>query len=314
MDETRRHEYRVGLITLIALALFILGITWGRGVRIGGQGEQLRIRFPAVAGLEPGAPVFVAGVRRGSVVALKPETASVLVIIELDRDVALRRDATARISLQELTGGRKVDIFPGTAPEPLPAGTDIPGTTTPDIAELLVNFGEAANEVRQLASRLDTVAGALTAVLSLPTRQALQQSIEDLRVVSQRLREFAERHSAALGQTAENAAVLSAELRQFVSTQRPVMDSIFQQLRQTSVAAGQTLGRIDSLVTELRRATEALLPLVQKLQSGKSLAARLLTEEALARQVDSTIVLLREFVEQIRQYGINVNVRLGTRP
>lgn len=315
MEETRRQEYRVGLITLVALALFLLGVTWGRGVRIGpGTGELLRLRFPEVAGLEPGAPVFVAGVRRGSVVALEPDSTSVVVVVQLERGIALRRDAFARIGLQELTGGRKVDLFPGTAAEPLPEGREIPGRTTPDVAELLGRLGELSGQIQRAISRLDTAAAALTAILTPESRRALQQSIQNVSVLSQRLREFTEQHQAALGQTAENVAMLSAELRQLLTTQRPVVESTLQRLQYTSVAAEQTLGRADSLVLELRGATQRLVPILQELQTGKSLAARLLTDDTLAHQVDSTLVLLREFVEQVRRYGINVNVRLGTRP
>lgn len=315
MDETRRQEYRVGLITLLALALFLLGVTWGRGVRIGAAtGEVVRLRFSNVAGLELGAPVFVAGVRRGSVVALEPESTSVVVLVQLERGIALRRDASARIGLQELTGGRKIDLFPGTAAELLPAGAEIPGVTSPDVAELIGSLGELAGEIRRVVVRLDTTAAVLASLLTPETRRALQQSIADMSLLGERLREFAERHSAALGQTAENAAAFSAELRQFLTTQRPMVESALQRLQNSSVVAERTLGRADSLVLELRRATERLMPLLEQLHSGKSLAARLLTDETLAQQVDSTLVLLREFVGQIRQHGVNVNVRLGTRP
>ncbi|MCS6965433.1 MAG: MlaD family protein [Candidatus Kapabacteria bacterium] len=314
MEELRRLELRVGVIAVAAIALFLLGITWARGVRLGVPQQEFRLRFPTVAGLEPGAPVFIHGVRQGSVVALEPQADSVVVYIRVEGGVRLRRDATARIGLQELTGGRKVDIFPGTDSEPLTAGAEIPGTVAPEVAELLEMFAALGEDTRRVVTRLDTTVMAVSQLLRPETRRLLQQVIEDLAVLSQRLRTLAEEHGAALERTAENAAMMSTELRELISHQRPAVESTLQSLQRSSAAAERVVVRADSLVSDFRRAADQLLMALDELQTGTSLAARFLKDEKLARQVDSTLFLLRDFVERVQQHGINVNVRLGTRP
>ncbi len=314
MDELRRLELRVGLITLTAIALFLLGITWARGVRLGVGEREIRVRFPTAAGIEVGAPVFVYGVRRGSVAAVELQGDSVVLSLRVHDVPTIGRDASARIGLQELTGGRKVDLFPGTSPEPLPPGATIAGTVGPDVVALLENLGVLGTQAQRVLERLDTATAVLTAVLSPARQQELQQLVADLAVFSQRLRAFAETHGDALGRTAENAAALSEELRSLLARQGPGIDTTLQSLRRTVLTAEQTIARIDSLITELRRTSERLRSLAERVQTGKSVAARLLTDEAFAQQLDSTLVLLRDFVGQVRQYGINVNVRLGTRP
>jgi hypothetical protein len=65
---------------------------------------------------------------------------------------------------------------------------------------------------------------------------------------------------------------------------------------------------------QLQRSSATLEELLSALRSRKTLAGRLLQDEQLALQVDSTVTQLRDFLHQIQRYGVNVNVRLGTRP
>jgi len=314
VDEIRRLELRVGLITLVAIALFLLGITWARGVRLGVAEREIRFRFPSAAGIEPGAPIVVYGVRQGSVTAVEIEGASVLIRGRISGEIPLRRDAAARIGLQELTGGRKIDLFPGNAPEPLPQGAEIPGTTAPELAELLLTLGQLAPELRTLVARLDTAATSLVVLLSPQTQRSLRQAVEDLSQVAQRLRAFTESHGDELGRAARDIAAVSAQLRALVERQGTAVEATVAALQRTSTTAERTITQVESLVGELQQTVQRLQALLQRLQEGKTLAARLLSDEELARQLDTTLVLVRDFLEQVQRYGINVNVRLGTRP
>lgn len=314
VEELQRLELRIGVVTLVAVALFLLGITWARGIRLGGAQREFVLRFPTAAGLEVGAPVFINGVRQGSVISIKVQDSSALVHIAIEPTVPIRRDATARIGLQELTGGRKVDLFPGTSPEFLPAGAEIPGFASPDVAELIAQLGSLGGEIERVVARLDTVSAALVHILTPQTQQAVRSIADDLALVAERLRTFTEEHGEAIERTADNIAALSTELRDVVAQNRSAASSAVQSLQRASAAAEQTLRRVDSLVGELRSATTHLSSVLEKLQQRTTLAGRLVADEELARQVDSTLALVREFLGQIRQYGVNVNVRLGTRP
>ncbi|MCS7176489.1 MAG: MlaD family protein [Candidatus Kapabacteria bacterium] len=311
MSEQQRLELKVGLITLGAIALFLLGITWARGVRVGGAERELRIRFPQAAGLEVGAPVFVNGVRQGSVVGIELQGATVLVDVRLAGNVRLARDASARIGLQELTGGRKIDIFPGTASEALPPGAEIPGTAAPDVAELLVTLGRLSEELQRFTARLDT---AVARLLTTEAQQQLRQTIADVAVTARLLREFSERYRETLGQGVEDVTAIAAELRELLSRNRLAVESTLANLQQLSAAAGRTLGNADTLIAELRSTSARLAALLDRLSEGRSIASRLLYDEEFARQADSALALIRSFLGQIQQHGVNVNVRLGTRP
>lgn len=314
MEELRRLELRVGFITLVAVALFLLGITWARGVRIGRGQQELLLRFPAVAGLEVGSPVFVNGVRQGSVSEVELHDGGVRVRIQLAPTVRVRRDATARIGLQELTGGRKLDLFPGTAPEPLPTGAEIPGEVTPDVTELMARLGALGDDVQRILDHFDTLTLALTSLLTPEAQQSIRGTIDDLSAVVRRLRLLAETRGETVERVIDDLATLSAELRALVVQNRAALQATVQSVQRASSAAEQTLGQLDRILDELQDTVGQLTAILDRLQDRRTVVGRLVTDEELARQLDSTVVALHAFLKQIQQHGVNVNVRLGTRP
>ncbi len=314
MEELRRLELKVGLLALGTLLLLLGGITWGRGWQLGVRTQEVVLHFPSGAGIEVGAPVLVNGVQKGSVRYIELRDGIVVLTARLDADVELRRDAHARILLQELTGGRKVELFPGTAAEPLLRGQPIPGATAPDVGELVANLANFGEQLQRLSLRLDTTAAALNAVLTPATQRNLTTAIEELTLLAQQLRSLAEGSRASVEESAENIALLSRRLRTLLEQNSPAIDRTLASLERLTRQAETTLGNADSLLVQLQRSSATLEELLSALRSRKTLAGRLLQDEQLALQVDSTVTQLRDFLHQIQRYGVNVNVRLGTRP
>jgi phospholipid/cholesterol/gamma-HCH transport system substrate-binding protein len=314
VEELRRLELKVGLLALGTLLLLLGGITWGRGWQLGVRTQEVVLHFPSGAGIEVGAPVLVNGVQKGSVRYIELRDGIVVLTARLDADVELRRDAHARILLQELTGGRKVELFPGTAAEPLPRRQPIPGATAPDVGELVANLANFGEQLQRLSLRLDTTATALNAVLTPATQRNLTTAIEELTLLAQQLRSLAEGSRASVEESAENIALLSRRLRTLLEQNSPAIDRTLASLERLTRQAETTLGNADSLLVQLQRSSATLEELLSALRSRKTLAGRLLQDEQLALQVDSTVTQLRDFLHQIQRYGVNVNVRLGTRP
>ncbi len=314
MEELRRLELKVGLLTLGTLLLLLGSITWGRGWQLSVRTQEVVLYFPSGAGIEVGAPVLVNGVPKGSVRRIELRDGIVVLTARLDADVELRRDAHARILLQELTGGRKVELFPGTAAEPFPRRQPIPGTTAPDVGELVANLANFSEQLQRLSLRLDTTAAALNAVLTPTTQRNLTTAIEELTLLAQQLRSLAEGSRASVEEGAENIALLSRQLRTLLEQNSPAIDRTLASLERLTRQAETTLSNADSLLVQLQRSSTTLEELLSALRSRKTLAGRLLQDERLALQVDSTVSQLRDFLHQIQRYGVNVNVRLGTRP
>ena len=60
-------DLKVGLTVLIGLALLLFGIGWAKGWHFRSDQHLLYARFPTAGGIEKGDPVFIRGIKHGTV-------------------------------------------------------------------------------------------------------------------------------------------------------------------------------------------------------------------------------------------------------
>lgn len=108
MRNNRSREIQVGAVSLLAIILLILGFTYGKNLSISPKANLIKIRFPNSAGVQIAEPVVVNGVKRGLVRDVRNDAGSVLILVELNKMDDIRSDASAKITLLEITGGKKL--------------------------------------------------------------------------------------------------------------------------------------------------------------------------------------------------------------
>jgi len=98
-------------------------------------------RFGSVSGLKDGAVVEIAGVKVGTVSAIRLDGDDYEARVELaiDRDVKLQDDAIASIRTAGIIGDRYVDITPGGAEEYIAPGGELTETESAINLETLVS-------------------------------------------------------------------------------------------------------------------------------------------------------------------------------
>ena len=138
----RKKEIRVGIVALLSLIVLIAGITIGKGLIVGVSQNTLSFTFPSSGGIEIGAPIFINGVKRGSVISTENINGGVAIAGSIDDVSDLHPDAQAKISMLEITGGKKIDISPGIASGNLDISKPIAGTISADATELISLVGD----------------------------------------------------------------------------------------------------------------------------------------------------------------------------
>ena len=127
---TQWVEAGLGAVVLLIAAAFLVYSLGVAGPSHRGGGYALTARFGEVGSLAAGASVRVAGVKVGTVerVELDPKTFLAVARLNLDADVRLPADSTAKITSDGLLGGAHVAITPGGDPADLKAGGEIENT------------------------------------------------------------------------------------------------------------------------------------------------------------------------------------------
>lgn len=138
MNHTRT-EISVGIFVLIGMAcLAYLAIRLGKLELYGAHGYVLFADFASVAGLKPGDPVEIAGVKVGRVEGMALAEDKARLTLRLNDGVKLQEDVIASVRARGLIGDKFVLVSPGASDKIIPAGGKIRETDSPpDIADLI---------------------------------------------------------------------------------------------------------------------------------------------------------------------------------
>jgi len=315
MNNQRNKEITVGIVTFLALAMLFLGISLGKGFKVTSEDRLLKIRFPNSGGLQVSEPVVVNGVKRGTVISVKNDKSSVIATVMLDNYNDIKSDAQAKIMLLEITGGKKVEIHPGESDKKFDIKTEMTGITPADLSELVALIGEVSGDAVSLVRRLDTIAASGTALL------ADGKVIEEIRLItsnaseiSVNLNKFINDNYAKLENSIRNLNDLSASLKIAVDKHEPTVGRILNDIELTLNDTRKLVSNIDSTIANANELVANVNGLTNDLRHGDGFATKLLFDKELNNRLDSTFSNLSYLLDMIKNHGVNVNLRLGTRP
>ena len=315
MRTSRSTEIKVGVVSIVAIILAVVGIGLAKGWAVTGSAPPLSFIFPRSNGLNVTDPVTVNGVRRGQVTKVDNVSDGVLVVVALDRIDDLRSDARASITMLEITGGKKLEIEPGTAAAAIDPSQRLVGETAKDISQLIAVAGELSEVVIRVVDNLDTLTSSAKDIVTDTVFVGdIKQAAARANNLMAEMQDFVSGSRPELEATLEDARVLMAELRTAVEENAPVVDTLLVNLNELVVNADGTLADLDRTLAGADTLLADVSGLINDVKNTKGLVNKLVYDEALAERIDETMQALEKFVTHVRKYGLNTNVRLGSRP
>ena len=161
--KTLSAEFKVGLLTLVALVVLVMGTLFVGNFQWFQKTYQMEIRFDFVSGLQEGAPVRLNGVKVGSVKSIQfrnNQVPPISVIAQISQDARLHKNTRAFINTMGLMGEKYLEIYAGTPDQPLLAMNEpIKGQSPTEIQEILNSSKSVADN---LAKTMDTIADIFT--------------------------------------------------------------------------------------------------------------------------------------------------------
>jgi len=134
-----RTDILVGIFVLVGITcLGYLAIRLGKLEMFGAQGYVLFADFASVAGLKPGDPVEIAGVKVGRVEGMSLAEDKARLALRLNDGIKLQEDVIASVRARGLIGDKFVLVSPGASDKIIPPGGKIRETDSPpDIPDLI---------------------------------------------------------------------------------------------------------------------------------------------------------------------------------
>lgn len=315
MKDTRSIEIKVGLVSILAVILFIIGITLGRGLYVSVNPISVNMRFPNSGNIQISAPVFVNGVKRGAVASVRNDNGSVLITADLDNVSEFRKDVSARISILEITGGKKIEIFPGKLPDKYKIGDEIHGKTASDIADLIYMLGEIGNDGMILIKRLDTLTVSINKIVSDEQFiNNIKSTVDNAAQLSANANKLLSDNIKGIELTINNLKSITTELDASIKENEPKIDTIITKFDLTLNDTRILIAQTNRTITEAELILKDLKNMTDTVRYGSGFVNKLIYDKEFSERIDSTIVKLSKFIEQVQQYGINANIRLGGKP
>lgn len=259
--ETRAPYVVVGTFVLVLLAGIVVAVMWFAEAQFSEAANYYDIYFTgSVTGLTTGSTVRYNGIPVGRVAEARLDPVDptrVRVTIELQPNVAVKTDTIASLELQGLAGGVYVNLTGGT--RAAPALTRQANERYPVIASRPSDLQRVVNGAPQLLARAVTLADELSEVLNNQNRQALAETLDNLRKVSA----AAASHSqdvdtaivngaqtvAALRTSLDSANAILGALKALIAPQG-AMDETLHSVDETARRLSDLAQRLDSVVAE----------------------------------------------------------------
>ncbi len=215
--ETRAHYVAVGAFVLLIVFLGFGAVLWLGRVEFSQVLQPYYVFFKgSVAGLSKGSAVQYNGIPVGRVIDIRVDPdniAQIQVTVEIDTSlVGIKSDARAFLDTNILSGVSTVQIRGGTQQaRELEAQ---PGHRYPVIKPGRSELEEVKASLPELLGELKTVAGNLNVLLNPQNRQAVADSLQNIRTVTAA---FAD-HSQDFGAILDNANATVLELKSLLQT------------------------------------------------------------------------------------------------
>ena len=315
MMTDRKKEVRVGIVALLSLIVLIAGITIGKGLIVGVSQNTLSFTFPSSGGIEIGAPIFINGVKRGSVISTENINGGVAIAGSIDDISDLHPDAQAKISMLEITGGKKIDITPGISSGNLDISKPIAGTISADATELISLVGDLGADASVIVKRLDSVLAQANSLLSDGI------VVKQLRNTIKNADELMITLNALMGDNKENMrnlikdlGALAKDAKSAVNNNEPKLRSILIKLDSLAGSGQRLMAKTDTALAGVTDLTVETKDMMKDIKTNGSFINKLLYDKTTSKSIDTTLQRVNDLLLKIPEHGLNANIRLGTRP
>lgn len=210
------NETKVGILTIVALTLLIVGFNFLKGKNIFTDEKHLYAVFSDLGSLRKSNEVKMKGLPVGAVydyTEIDKNLSGIIVTITMKRDVNIPKDSKATIE-SELLGTTYLNISQGNSTDYLKDGDTLQtDRTTSLVSDVKAQINPTLTRVRDAIDSLKMVLSGLNNLFEKDTKGNIQEIIRNLKESTISLNRLLNAETGALAGTLNNANSISANLK-----------------------------------------------------------------------------------------------------
>lgn len=296
------REIKTGILVISAILLFIWGYSFIKGKNIFSNYRTIYVQYDNIEGIVKSAPVTINGLAVGTVtnITLNNTTGKILVELQLKTDFPISKSSRAAIYEPGFIVGKQIAIYPNFDDKSIVEDGDflkgeITAGLTASLKEKLVPLQE---KFEKLLLNVDQLVSGFNNILDAKGQADLKNSLSEL---NKTIAEFHKASSSVNTILDDNKSQIKGVVSNFnkVSSDfSKISDSLNKaNLGQTAKNLGKTLASLDKIMADL--------------QAGKGSMGKLVTDEALYKNLEKTTKELELLLEDVRLHPtryVNVSV------
>ncbi|HMN23769.1 MAG TPA: MlaD family protein [Ignavibacteriaceae bacterium] len=301
MKNERKTEIRVGLTVLVGILVFIWILGWAKNFSLQSNEQLVKVRFTNVSGLEIGDQVTVNGMRKGYVKEMIVEPNNVVVKLSIDNDIKLKEDASFAISMLDLMGGKKVEVFPGSSSTYFNINKISSGTFYADIPSVMSLFGFVQDDLVTILKDVKVSLHSLNKYITDEKMSSdVKTSLSNLSLLTDKLNIMLSENRNDIKSLTKNAVELTETSNQLLSSNKENIDQLFADLK-------NVFQKSDTLLTDLNNLTKETM-------NQQNNVGKLLYDEEVIKDLKQTLKQVNDLtsilIEQLKNDGINVDANI----
>ena len=242
-------EVQIALVAIFGMVILFFGMKFLKGLSMFSEGNTYMVKFSDVSGLSASSPVYVNGVKVGTVESIdcdysRPD--QIMAAVGLDEKLVLPQGTTAEIS-SDLLGNVKLELKLG---DPLAAKLAVGDTILGQTASgLMSKAATMVPQIEQMLPKLDSILASVNALLADP---AISQSLHNVENITAGL-------TTTTQQLHQLTASLNRQLPGIMTKADGVManaDTLTRSLANLDVAS--TMAKVDQTMHNVEQMTARL--------------------------------------------------------
>ncbi len=293
------NETKVGILTISALTILILGFNFLKGKDIFQKKRLIYAVFNDLGGLSNSNEVKVNGYVIGKVYNLNKKDknlSEIVATINLTEEVNIPRDSKAIIT-SPLVGSYYINIVKGKTTDYLKPGDTLQSSLDIGILDdVKAQLTPTLTKVRSTLDSLNAVFGSINGVLNRDTRNNLAQTMANLNQATSALNGLLDNETGPLARTLNNTSDLTEALKKNTSS----IDTTLNNARIASEKLARlelqpTIDSITAMVSVLKQTTA-------KLSNPNGTFGALMNDKTLYNRLTSAILSAEILIDDLKAH------------
>lgn len=278
-----KKEVKVGLLGIIAFAIFYLGFNFLKGLDVFRTENEYYTFYQNAEGLQPSNPVMYNGVTIGRVVVVEPEQDKnrVKVILAIKRQIKVSDKTIAVLADNGLLGGKMIKLL-------INPGKDLADEGTLESTVEKGMLGSVTDKLSPTLKNVDSLMVTTTAIIKQfdQTAIALKALMVGATQTTAGVNGIVAANSKNLAAITGNAAILTANLNTLSNN----LDAQIKPILQKTSTFTDSLNamRLGQTVSQLNNSIAGLQGVLKEINQGKGTLGKLAKDDSLYVNLDRT--------------------------